>query len=58
MNLMIKSMLLLTMISMPTIDAVSSDRAWSKAVGFVHQVTTSSTSVRAKDETRLAPVAR
>jgi hypothetical protein len=58
MNLMIKSMLLLTMISIPAIDAVSSDGAWSKAVGFVHQVTTGSTSVRAKDETRLAPVAR
>lgn len=58
MNLMIKSMLLLSVISVPAIAAVSYHGAPPKALGFVDQVTAGSTSVRAKDETRLAPVAR
>ena len=58
MNLMTKSMFLLAAIGIPALGAVSYDGAWSEAVELVHQATASSTSVRAKDKTRLAPVTR
>jgi hypothetical protein len=58
MNLMIKSMLLLTAIGIPAVGAVSYHDAWSEAVDLVHQAAVGSTSVRAKDETRLTSVAR
>lgn len=58
MNLMIKSMLLLTAVSIPAIGAVSYNGAWLEAVGLVHQTTARSISMRAKDETRLALLER
>ena len=57
MNLMIKSMVLLTAISVPAVAAVTYHGAWPQAAGFVHHVTTASMSMRAKDETRLEPLA-
>lgn len=58
MNLTIKSVLLLSVISVPAIAAIAHNGAWPKAQGLVHRVTADSMSVRTKDETRLAPVAR
>ncbi len=57
MNLMIKSVVLMSVISIPAIAAISHDSAWSEAVGLVHELTASNTSTRAKDETRPAPFA-
>ena len=57
MNLMIKSMVLLTAISVPAVAAVKHYGGWPEAVGRVHHVSTDSMSVRAKDETRLEPLA-
>jgi hypothetical protein len=57
MNLMIKSMVLLTAISVPAVAAVTYHGAWPQTVGLVRQAAAGSTSVRAKDETRLEPFA-
>src|SRR5262249_29370539 len=48
----------LTAIGIPAVGAVSYHDAWSEAVNLVHQAAIGSTSVRAKDETRLTSVAR
>jgi hypothetical protein len=51
-------MLLLSVISVPAIAAVSYHGARPEDIDLAHQVTANSTSLRAKDETRIVPVTR